>query len=103
MGVTDQAVQRHLRYLTSGGGGYYGTTRAFTKLQHVELSYTFNSRWIKKLGVNNLKFIVSGDNLALWSAMYEDFDAPQITTEGHVRTTYPKTKRVNFGIKFDFR
>lgn len=101
MGVTDDAVLGAIRYSTSGTTGNFHQTRAYTKLQHAEVAYQLTNKVTKKLGVSNLKLILCGDNLYIWSKIYEDADAP-LTYRGSVRTTYPRTKRYTLKAVFNF-
>lgn len=99
---TTDAVSPHYRVATSGTGGYYAQSRAYLRLQSAELTYTIDGAWVKKMGLSNFRLKVSGNNLFLWSKMYEDLDfgGPSTTDQ---RLTYPVLKRYNFGISVNFR
>lgn len=81
------AINPGIRFMTSSRSGWIENPRSYTRIQHAEVAYVLANSWIRKIGVTNLKFILSGDNLALWtkSRTFDDFDAPQQTTEGNVR------------------
>jgi TonB-linked SusC/RagA family outer membrane protein len=99
----ENAVSPALRFTTSDAGGYVEQSRAYLRLQHAEITYTLATSWLRKAGLSNLRFILSGDNLWLLSEMYEDFDAPRVTHQSDRRRPYPVLKRVNFGIGFTFQ
>ena len=83
---------------------YYGTQYlcdgSYIRLKNVEIAYTWNGGWIKKLGLNNLKVYVSGNNLWLWTRMPDDRES-NFSSNGGAVGAYPTMKRVNFGVKFN--
>ena len=83
---------------------YYGTQYlcdgSFIRLKNVEIAYTFNQSWIRKLGVQNLKVFVSGNNLWLWTRMPDDRES-NFSSNGGATGAYPTVKRINFGVKFN--
>ncbi len=99
---TRDAVSPALRFTSGGAGGYVDQPRSYLRLQHAEIDYLLSAPWIKKMGLSEMQFILSGDNLFLWSKMYEDLDAPRSTPQSDRRRPYPVLKRYNFGIKFTF-
>jgi hypothetical protein len=99
----EDAVSPALRLTTSDAGGYVDQSRAYLRLQHAEITYTLTTRWLKQAGISNFRFILSGDNLFLWSKMYEDLDAPRETPQSDRRRPYPVLKRYNFGISLNFQ
>lgn len=74
-------------------------SRSFVRLQDLSLSYTFPSKWMKRIGVNNLKVYFSGKNLFTIT----DWDGwdPETGT-GLVETAYPLMRSYTFGINFSF-
>jgi TonB-linked SusC/RagA family outer membrane protein len=85
-------------------GAYYGTQYlcdgSYIRLKNVEVAYTWNSGWVKKLGINNLKVFLSGNNLWLWTRMPDDRET---NLGGYTGSTgaYPTMKRINLGVKFN--
>ena len=83
---------------------YYGTQYlcdgSYIRLKNVEIAYTWNGGWIKKLGLSNLKVYVSGNNLWLWTRMPDDRES-NFSSNGGAYGAYPTMKRVNFGVKFN--
>ena len=71
---------------------------SYIRLKNVELAYTWNKGWIKKLGLGSLKIYVNGNNLWLWTRMPDDREA-NLSGAGYLGA-YPTVKRYNFGIKF---
>jgi hypothetical protein len=98
---TTNAIDAQLRVATTSAGGYVATPRSYIRLETAELSYTIAGEWVKKMGLTNLRLILSGNNLFLWSKMYEDLDfGGPSTTDG--RLTYPVLRRFNFGVSLNF-
>lgn len=102
-GNTSSAINSGLRYTTSGSSGYVPISRAYLKLQHIEVAYTLRTPWLKTAGLESLRFTLSGDNFILYSKMTEDLDADRPTTQTNTRRTYPKMSRYNFGVNFNFK
>lgn len=71
---------------------------SYIRLKNVEIGYTFTDGWIKKLGINNLKVYLNGNNLWLWTRMPDDREA-NLSGAGFLGA-YPTVKRYNLGIKF---
>ena len=99
---TTSASSPHVRLATGGTGGYVPISRAYLRLQSAEITYEFNGDWVKRLGLTNFRLKLSGNNLWLWSKMYEDLDFGGPSTTDR-RLTYPVLKRYNFGINVNFR
>lgn len=83
---------------------YHGTQYlcdgSYIRLKNIELGYTWTDGWIKKLGINDLKFYVSGNNLWLWTRMPDDRES-NFSSYGGATGAYPTMKRINFGVKFN--
>ncbi|MDR2764830.1 MAG: SusC/RagA family TonB-linked outer membrane protein, partial [Tannerella sp.] len=73
--------------------------RSFIRLQNVTLSYRLPSALLKKIGINNFKVYVNGNNLATLT----DWDGwdPETGT-GLGIGTYPLLRSYSTGINFDF-
>ena len=83
---------------------YHGTQYlcdgSYIRLKNIEIAYTWTDGWIKKLGLNDLKFYVSGNNLWLWTRMPDDRES-NFSSYGGATGAYPTMKRINFGVKFN--
>lgn len=83
---------------------YHGTQYlcdgSYIRLKNIEIAYTWTDGWIKKLGINDLKFYVSGNNLWLWTRMPDDRES-NFSSSGGATGAYPTMKRINFGVKFN--
>ncbi|MBK5721683.1 TonB-dependent receptor [Dysgonomonas sp. Marseille-P4677] len=71
---------------------------SYIRLKNAEVAYTFTNGWIKKLGINNLKIYLNGNNLWIWTRMPDDREA-NLSGAGFLGA-YPTVKRYNMGIKF---
>ena len=93
-----------LRYNTTPS--YYEGTRflfdgSFCRLKNLELAYTWNNGWFRKIGLNMLKVYVNGNNLFLWTDMPDDRESNFAGTGLASQGAYPTMKRINFGVKFE--
>jgi hypothetical protein len=73
--------------------------RSFVRLQNLTISYTLPPTFLKKIGVNNLKAYVTGNNLITLS----DWDGwdPETGT-GLTSGDYPLLRNYSLGINFEF-
>jgi len=77
-----------IRYLVDG---------SYIRLKNAEIAYTFNGRSIKKIGLNNLRLYVNGNNLWVWSRMPDDRESN--FAGGGSTGAYPTVKRFNLGLR----
>lgn len=96
-GSGEMLVPRYLSTPNSRGNGtqwlYDGS---YVRLKNVEIAYTWNAGWIKKLGLSNLKVYLNGNNLWFWSRLPDDRESDH----GYAATAYPTARRFNLGVKF---
>ncbi len=72
---------------------------SYVRLKNVEIAYTANGGWIKKIGLSSLKIFVNGNNLWLWTRMPDDRESNLSGFSGGLGA-YPTLKRFNLGVKF---
>lgn len=92
------------RWKTSGEniGDYYVYDASFLRLRMVELGYTFDkTSWVNKIGIENLRIYLNGNNLFFWSDLPDDRET---TYSGGSATqgAYPTTRKINLGIDITF-
>ena len=79
---------------------------SYIRLSNVTLGYQFSDVITSKLGVNGLKFYLSGQNLKLWTD-YTGYDPELAASEndsvkGYELDGYPKARTFTLGVKVDF-
>lgn len=88
------------RWLSTPYSNAWGTQwlydGSYVRLKNVEIAYTWNAGWIKKLGLSNLKVYLNGNNLWLWTRMPDDRES----NGSYSASAYPTTRRFNLGVKF---
>lgn len=94
----DVVVPRWNSKPTYYDGTQYLYDGSYIRLKNVEVAYTWTKGWVKKLGIDNLKIYLNGNNLWLWTRMPDDREA-NLSGAGHLGA-YPTVKRYNLGIKF---
>ncbi|MDR3269832.1 MAG: TonB-dependent receptor [Tannerella sp.] len=72
--------------------------RSFIRLQNITLSYKVPSVFLKKIGVNNFKVYMTGNNLATLT----DWDGWDPETGVGLTNDYPLLRNYSMGINFDF-
>ncbi len=80
-------------------GTQYLYDGSYVRLKNVEVAYTWNSGWIKKLGLSQLKIYLNGNNLWVWTRMPDDRESN--FSGGSGSGAYPTMRRYNLGIKFN--
>ena len=80
----------------AANGTRYWYDGSYIRLKNVELSYTFQGNWLKKMGVNSARLYLNGDNLYMWSHMPDDRESN--SGYGSTRGAYPTVRRFNLGI-----
>lgn len=80
---------------------------SFLRLNTLTLGYTLPRSLINRLGLTNLRFFVSGNNVALWTN-YSGFD-PEVSTRRRTPLTpgvdysaYPRSRSLVFGLNLSF-
>ena len=68
---------------------------------YLEVAYTWNSGWVRKIGLNMLRVYVNANNLFVWTDMSDDRESNFAGTGLASQGAYPTMKRINFGIKFE--
>jgi hypothetical protein len=96
----DFTVPRWGSTISYNDGRKYLYDGSYIRLKNLEFAYTWNSGWIKKIGLSYLKLYVNGNNLWLWTRMPDDREAN--LGGGGFLGAYPTVKRYNFGIKVSF-
>ncbi len=99
-------------YIFGEGGGFGNVAEQFIedaswiRLRELTIGYDFNSKILKKAGITNANFSVSGRNLIVWTDV-EGFDPESNLTgaskgRGLEYFTNPATKSYNFTLKLRF-
>jgi TonB-linked SusC/RagA family outer membrane protein len=78
---------------------YRVQSRSFVRLQNVSLSYNFDKNLLKRIGVQNLKLYISGQNLFTWTN-WEGWD-PE-TGQGITMGGSPVLKSFSVGLDLSF-
>ena len=75
----------------------YMLNAAYLRLKNVTIGYTFPKRITDRIGIQNLRIFVSGENLHEWSELREFFD-PEAVTDNGFAFRYPFQRRFAAGI-----
>lgn len=83
-------------------GNQYFFDASYIRLKNAEVGYTFNSDYIRKMGLNNIRLFVNGNNLLLWTKMPDDRESNFAGTGWASQGAYPTVRRYNFGANIVF-
>lgn len=95
LGILSNAKYSGLKFSSPKYGGPVFISRAAFRLKSAVIHYNLNSKFTKKIGISNLRFLINGENLFLWSDMLEDGDF-DIGSK-----VYPMLKRITFGVNLN--
>ena len=100
-GIGDIRTPRYYSSSTPySDGTRYLYDGSYVRLKNVEIAYDFHQRWVKKLGLANLRIFLNGNNLWLWTRMPDDRESN--FAGGSSDGAYPTMRRYNIGLKFNF-
>lgn len=71
---------------------------SFLRLKTLEVGYSLPRKWTSKLHIENLRFYLSGSNLACWSS-FDMWDPEQGTSA----LNYPLQRVINIGVNVTFK
>lgn len=71
---------------------------AYLRLKNIELSYTLPVRWIKNIGISNVRLYANASNLFTWDHLRD----LNVDPESNGSNRYPILKTVNFGLNVVF-
>ncbi|HLS38107.1 MAG TPA: SusC/RagA family TonB-linked outer membrane protein [Sphingobacterium bovisgrunnientis] len=77
---------------------------SYVRLKTAEISYNLNteSPFIRRLGLQHIRFFLNGHNLILWSKMPDDRESNYAGTGWASQGAYPTVKRYNLGANITF-
>lgn len=78
-------------------GSRYLYDGSYVRLKNVEIAYTFQGEWLKKIGMDSWRIYVNGNNLFMWTKMPDDCERGS-SGDG----VYPSFRRFNVGIDLSF-
>ena len=81
----------------NGYGDFFQYDGSYLRLKTAEISYTLNPDWVKKAGIQSMRFYVNGNNLTFWSKMPDDREGNVGNTNTSGQGAYPTVRRINFG------
>jgi TonB-linked SusC/RagA family outer membrane protein len=80
----------------NGTGNYYAYDGSYLRLKNAEIAYTFEDKFVKRMGLKSLKVFLNGDNLLLWTKLPDDRES---NLGGNAsQGAYPTVRRINLGI-----
>jgi hypothetical protein len=82
-------------------GDYWLFDASYMRIKTAEIAYTFSQKWTKKVGLENLRLYLNGNNLFFWSRMLDDREG-SFTGGSSTEGSYPTVKRVNLGVEVTF-
>ena len=99
--VTDVPALNSSTYVSSGAASSrWLVSSDYIQLRTATLSYIFNPEYIKELGLSNLKFFISGENL--WSKTARKGLEPVQSFNGTTTNRYTPSRAITFGMNFNF-
>jgi TonB-linked SusC/RagA family outer membrane protein len=80
-------------------GDFWQFDGSYVRLKTAEISYTLNPAWIKKAGIQSMRFYINGNNLTFWSKLPDDRESNALGGTGQgSQGAYPTVRRINLGL-----
>lgn len=79
----------------------YVQDASYIRLKNLQIGYTFPDKWMNKVGIQNLRVYVSGENLLTFTRMSDLFD-PETIGENETGNVYPLHRTCSFGLSVTF-
>ena len=74
---------------------------AYIRLKNLQLGYSLPQKVLNKIGVQNLRVYVSGENLWTGTKLAEQFD-PETVSGGSGGNAYPLSRTLSCGLSLTF-
>ena len=93
---SDKNVQCQSRYLVNA---------AYMRLKNLQIGYTLPASLTNKIGINNCRLYISGENLLMWDK-YEGGYSPEVNNDGknsdYDYGSYPQARTITLGVNVTF-
>jgi TonB-linked SusC/RagA family outer membrane protein len=77
---------------------FYLQDASYLRLKNIQLGYSLPQSTIRKIGIQNLRIYLSGDNLLTFSNMFQGIDPERVALNSR-GVIYPQSKIYSFGLK----
>ena len=81
---------------------YWVRNASFLRVKNVQIGYTFPKTWTKKIGMENVRVYVSGQNLLSFNSFYKGWDPENEIATGDGPSYYPINSIYSFGFNIKF-
>ena len=81
---------------------YWVRDASFLRLKNLQVGYTLPKSLVNKLGIQNLRVFVSGQNLLSFNSFYKGWDPENEIGTGDAPSYYPINKIYSFGLNVKF-
>lgn len=81
---------------------YWMRNASFLRIKNVQLGYTLPKQWTEKVGMENVRIYVSGQNLFSFNSFYKGWDPENEIGTGDAPSYYPITAIYSFGFNIKF-
>ena len=81
---------------------YWVRNASFLRVKNVQIGYTLPKTWTKKIGMENVRVYVSGQNLFSFNSFYKGWDPENEIATGDGPSYYPINSIYSFGFNIKF-
>ncbi|HEX8315254.1 MAG TPA: SusC/RagA family TonB-linked outer membrane protein, partial [Flavisolibacter sp.] len=81
---------------------FWSRSGKYLRLRTADISYSLPQNWLNKIGVDDIRIYVNGNNLITWSKFFDLYALDPEAPPGTDRTTYPPQKVYNVGLNITF-
>ena len=79
---------------------YWMRDASYLRIKNIQVGYTFPKTWTKKIGIENIRVFVSGQNLFSFNSFYKGWDPENEISTGDAPSYYPINATYSFGFNF---
>ena len=95
------------RFSVNGGpndvrNSFWLADASYLRIKNVEVGYTINANFLKKLGISATRVYANANNLYTWKKVFPGIDPENSATGNDNTEPYPLVRTINFGINVKF-
>lgn len=81
---------------------YWVRNASFLRLKNLQIGYTLPKSLVSKIGIQNIRVFVSGQNLLTFNSFYKGWDPENEIGTGDAPSYYPVNRVLSFGLNVKF-
>lgn len=92
----------NMNHVNAQTSDFWVRNASYLRCKNIQLGYTLPQQLLKGIGIENVRFFFSGQNLFTWSSFYKGWDPENEIGTGDAPSYYPITRIYSFGMNVKF-